>query len=67
MHRIIRNIRDKIRRMEGGNVLFNNALDTFLFIVLFSDHAARTTHIMKENQLPPCHRLFFPVRQEGIF
>ena len=59
-------VKDHSGRKEG-NVLFNDALNTFYLrlygvIHMFKDHSDSE----KGNQLPP-HRLLFPISSKGSF
>ena len=55
-------------RKEGrkeGNVLFNDALNTF-YLQLYGVRHMVKNHSDRENSLPP-HRLLFPISSKGSF
>ena len=59
----------KTREREGkeGNVLFNNALNTFYLRLYGVRHMVKDhSDSEKGNPLPP-HRLLFPINSKGSF
>ena len=52
-------------QQEGGNVLFNDTLNTFLFTVICRQTYARWPFSERGNLLLPLHGLHFPIRKEG--
>ena len=51
------------RRRKEGNILFNNALNTF-YLRLYDEK--NHSDIERGNPLPP-HRLLFPISSKGSF
>ena len=49
-----------MKKKEEGNVLFNDALNTFYFMVIWHSDSERG------NPLPP-HTLLFPTNSKGSF
>ena len=55
------------RERERGNVLFNDALNTFYLPLYGVRHMVKDhSDSEKENPLPP-HRLLFPINSNGSF
>ena len=58
---------DAYKRRKEGNVLFNNALNTFYLWLYGIKHMVKDhSDSEKENLLPP-HRLFYPSNSKGSF
>ena len=57
----------KERKKEEGNVLFNDALNTFYLRLYGVRHMVKDhSDSEKGNSLPP-HRLLFPINSKGYF
>ena len=60
-------INQTCRKMEGGNVLFNDALNTFYLRLYGIGHMVKDhSDSERGNPLPP-HRLLFPISSKGSF
>ena len=57
----------KVPKNKGGNILFNNALNTFYLRLYGIRHMVKDHSDSKRgNPLPP-HRLLFPISSKGSF
>ena len=53
---------------KEGNVLFNDALNTFLFMVICVGHMVKDlSDSERGNPLPPLHGLLFPISSTGLY
>ena len=53
---------------KEGNVLFNDALNTFDYIYSYMDQTyCKGLQLMRGNQLPTLHGLLFPISIKGSF
>ena len=67
MNRAARNLRISLVERKEGNVLFNDALNTFYLRLYGVRHMVKDhSDSEKGNPLPP-HRLLFPINSEGSF
>ena len=55
------------RRRKEGNVLFNDALNTFYLRLCGIRHVVKDHSDSEKGNLLPPHRLLFPINSKGSF